>query len=292
VTSHALTIDLEDWHQMIRRRATGVLEPPSRHVVDATLRLLDLLDSIDVKATFFVVGMVAEAYPSLIREVSDRGHEVGSHSHLHRLVHSLLPAEFREEMRGARLRLQDLTGQPVAGFRAPEFSVLRVDHWCFDVLAEVGFIYDSSVFPARARYGIPDAPRTPFEIATRSGTIVEFPIATWALGTRRLAMGGGSYFRLFPGHFLDRAIQRLDREGTPAVLYFHPYEFHEGWLRLEDLSPRAHFHPGYAKYLVLHNLLTGRIWRRARPILRRFEFLRLDDIHRNRIAALSSLAAS
>jgi polysaccharide deacetylase family protein (PEP-CTERM system associated) len=292
MTSHALTIDLEDWHQMIQRRVTGVLDPPSSHVVDSTQRLLDLLDSVHVKATFFVVGMVAEAYPALIREVSDRGHEIGSHSHLHRLVHTLAPAEFREEMWSARRALQDLTGQPVLGFRAPEFSVLRLDHWSFDVLAEVGFTYDSSVFPTRARYGIPDAPRTPFEISTSSGALTEFPIATWALGGRRVAMGGGSYFRVLPGPLLEFAIRALDREGTSAVLYFHPYEFHEGWLHLSGMATGTHWHPEYAKYLVLHNLLTSRIWRRARPILKHFEFRRLGDIHQSRLSAFPIPLAS
>jgi hypothetical protein len=143
---------------------------------------------------------------------------------------------FRDEMAAARARLQDLTGAPVLGFRAPEFSVQRLDHWCFDALAEVGFLYDSSVFPSPARYGIPDAPRRPFTIETKSGPITEFPLASWRVGRRRVPVAGGTYWRVWPRALLDRALADLQAEQVPAVLYFHPYEFHRGFLRLSKLG--------------------------------------------------------
>jgi len=277
--THALTIDLEDWHQLVRRRVTGSVEPASAAVVHCTHRLLDLLDATNVRATFFVVGLVAEAYPGLVREVAARGHEIGSHTHNHRLIHSMTPVEFRDEMRGARNHLQDLTGQPVLGFRAPEFSVKELGHWCFDVLKEVGFAYDSSVFPAHARYGIPTAPRRPFEMQTRFGSLMEFPLATWELGGQRLAVAGGSYFRVLPAVLLGRALRALSHDHVPAVLYFHPYEFHDAWLHLAELSPWALLNPGYAKHVVLHNLFTSRITLRLRGLLQRFQFAPLGDLH-------------
>jgi polysaccharide deacetylase family protein (PEP-CTERM system associated) len=280
MTSHALTIDVEDWHQMFRRRLGRPMGAPSAEVQVAVHRLLDLLDAAGVKATFFVVGLLAEARPELVREIAGRGHEVGSHSHAHRLVYTMNRHAFVAEMRDARRFLQDLSGQPVLGFRAPEFSVRSLDHWCFEALAEVGFSYDSSVFPIRARYGIVDAPRRPFVQVTKSGSLAEFPLATWNLaGSRgRVPIAGGSYYRLLPGALLSRALAKLEEDDIPATLYFHPYEFQSGRLHLSELGLRDRIRPGYLKYLALHNLFTNRIGARLAPLLGRFRFIRLDQL--------------
>jgi hypothetical protein len=179
----------------------------------------------------------------------------------------------------SRKQLQDLTGQPVLGFRAPEFSVPSLDHWSFAVLAEAGFAYDSSVFPiAGARYGLPGAPAHPFPIQTASGRIQEFPLATWALGKRRVPVAGGTYFRLWPGVILRRALAEIDRGGGTAVLYVHPYEFSADRLFLTGLTWRQRLDPAYLKYAILHNLFTGAILRRLAPILRQYEFRPLEEI--------------
>jgi peptidoglycan-N-acetylglucosamine deacetylase len=282
MTSHALTIDLEDWHQMFRRRLSYPMGPPSPEVAVATHGLLDLLDASDVKATFFVVGLLAQSRPELVREIARRGHEVGSHSHEHRRVYTMKRDAFVSEMRDTRHALQDLSGQPVLGFRAPEFSVKSLDHWCFEALAEVGFTYDSSVFPTRARYGIQGAPWRPFLHDTKSGPMAEFPLATWAFGQSsvRIPVAGGSYYRLLPASFLRRALASLDNEETSATLYFHPYEFQPGWLHLTGLSLRDQLRPAYLKYLVLHNLFTSRIRTRLAPLLTGFRFIRLDQLQR------------
>jgi polysaccharide deacetylase family protein (PEP-CTERM system associated) len=280
MTAHALTIDLEDWHQLLGRRLTGEIGPSSAAVERCTHRLLDMLGEAGVHATFFVVGVLARARPELVREVARRGHEIGSHTHSHRLIYSLERDDFRDEMTGARKALQDLTGQPIIGFRAPEFSVGRLDHWCFDVLAEVGFEYDSSVVPVRARYGIPDAPTRPFVIETLSGSIAEFPLASWQVGSKRVPMAGGTYWRLLPRWFLNRAIRELDRAKIPAVLYFHPYEFSRELLHLFGLGPRSAVRGPHVKYVLMHNFLTGRITRSLRPLLGRFSFEPLGEIYR------------
>jgi polysaccharide deacetylase family protein (PEP-CTERM system associated) len=285
MTVHALTIDLEDWHQLFHRRLTGEEIRPTQTVVSSTHRLLDVLDEAGVRATFFVLGNVAEAYPELVREVVRRGHEVGSHSHSHELIFNLEPAAFRADVERSLAGLQDLTGQPVLGFRAPEFSVGNLRHWCFEILAELGFRYDSSVFPLpHARYGIPEAPRHPFAIATPNGEIREYPLATWDVGRLRLPVAGGSYFRLLPGRLLRSALDDIDAGGRTAVLYFHPYEFHRGWLIPSWPAWRRSLRASNLKFtlsrIVLHNFRTNLIGERLQPLLSRFRFMPLGDIYR------------
>ena len=282
---HALTIDLEDWHQLFHRRLTGEVIRPTPAVVGATNRLLDMLDEAEIRATFFVLGNVAEAYPELVREVARRGHEVGSHTHSHELISDMEPAAFKADVERSLARLQDLAGQPILGFRAPEFSVGHLRHWCFEILAELGFRYDSSVFPlTRVRYGIPEAPRHPFAIATPSGTIHEYPLATWDVGRFRLPVAGGSYFRLLPGGLLRRAFSDIDASKRTAVLYFHPYEFQPGWLSPSWSAWRRSLRASNLKFtlsrIVLHNFRTNIIGQRLKPLLARFEFMPLGDIYR------------
>src|SRR5918999_3767410 len=286
MTVHALTIDLEDWHQLFHRRLTGEEIRPTKTVVSTTHRLLDVLDEAGVRATFFVLGNVAEAYPELVREVARRGHEVGSHTHSHELIFNLEPAAFRADMERSLGGLQDLTGQPILGFRAPEFSVGHLRHWCFEILAELGFRYDSSVYPLpHARYGIPEAPRHPFAIATPNGEIQEYPLATWDAGRFRLPVAGGSYFRLLPAGLLNRALSAIDASGRTAVLYFHPYEFHAGWLSPSRAAWRRSLRASNLRFtlsrILLHNLRTNVIGQRLRPLISRFQFMPLGDLYRS-----------
>jgi polysaccharide deacetylase family protein (PEP-CTERM system associated) len=291
MTPHALTVDLEDWHQLLHRRVTAATTPPSKHVVTDTYRILELLDDAAVRATFFVVGAVADAYPELVREVAARGHEIGSHTYRHELVDRLRPDEFRADIARSRQQLQDLTGQPVLGFRAPEFSVGDLGHWSFSVLAEVGFAYDSSVFPvAGARYGIPAAPPAPFPIETACGTIWEFPLATWAVGRRQLPVAGGSYFRVLPQPVLRRALRQREVAGHNAVLYVHPYEFHRGWLYLSGLSWRQRLHPAHVRFGLLHNVATSAVTRRVRSLLAEFKFVPLEALYRHYTGELDAAA--
>ena len=285
MTVHALTIDLEDWHQLFHRRLTGETIRPTPAVVIATHRLLDTLDQAGVRATFFVLGNVADAYPELVREVVQRGHEVGSHTYSHELIFRMEPAAFKADVERSLDRLQDLAGQPILGFRAPEFSVVHLRHWCFETLAELGFRYDSSVFPlSRVRYGIPEASRHPFSIATPSGTIHEFPLATWDAGRFRLPVAGGSYFRLWPDRLLRRALNDIDASERMAVLYFHPYEFHPGWLVPSWPTWRRSLGASNLKFtlsrILLHNFRTDSIGQRLKPLLTQFRFMPLGEIFR------------
>lgn len=206
----------------------------------STRDLLDLLAEFHTSATFFIVGEIARTHPKLVRDIREAGHEVGSHSWDHRRVHHFDPRTFREDLLKSKHALEDATGERVVGFRAPTFSVVRGTTWALDVLRECGFEYDSSIFPVRHdRYGIPDAPRTPFLAVTPEGELLELPPATLRAWGVNLPVGGGGYFRLFPPPVIRAGIEQA-RQLHPgvAMLYFHPWEFdpHQPRLPLGRLS--------------------------------------------------------
>jgi polysaccharide deacetylase family protein (PEP-CTERM system associated) len=227
-----LTFDVEEHNRI--EAAVGLvvsegLKADYRQRLDSTTRwILDCLAERSILATFYVVGEIARHNPALVRAMSEAGHEVASHSQEHRRLHRLNSASFRADLRRSKETLEQVTGKPVVGFRAPTFSVTRETAWAVDVLAEERFLYDSSVYPVwHDRYGVPDAPRTPFWLAGRSHSILELPPATLRVGGSQLAVGGGGYFRLFPLFLMQKGIGQLTRgsHAAPAVLYFHPWEF-------------------------------------------------------------------
>lgn len=190
--------------------------------------ILDELARYNRRATFFVVGELGREQPQLVRAMVAGGHEVASHSWDHQRVHNFTPAQFHEDVRRSKDALEQISGQPVVGYRAPTFSIVRQTGWAVDVLAELGIRYDSSVYPVRHdRYGIPDAPRGPFWAMGREQTILELPPARLDLLGFHLPAGGGGYFRLFPLHILERAVRQVHglSPAPIAMLYFHPWEF-------------------------------------------------------------------
>ncbi len=235
---NALTFDIEEYFHA--EAFAGVLRPeewPSLHgrAVGSTRRLLDLLDASGVRATFFVLGWLADRRPDLVREIHARGHEVACHGYAHRMIHRQRPEEFRQDVTRAKAVLENLTGRPVVGYRAPTFSVMRETLWSLEVLCEAGFRYDSSIFPiVHDRYGIPDAPRFPHRLRPGgNGEIVEFPLSTVEVLGYRIPVAGGGYFRLFPYGLSRRAIRRLNAlERQPAIVYLHPWE-------LDPAQPRV-----------------------------------------------------
>jgi len=199
---------------------------PSR-VVASVDHVLDLLAAHGTHATFFTVGQVAEAHPEMIRRVDRAGHEVACHSYRHELVYRQSPAEFREDLCRAKAVLEDLSGKPVIGYRAPNYSIQAGQQWAYDVLLEEGFQYDSSVYPVvHDRYGQPDAPRFSYEIR-RVGerSLLEFPIGTVEIAGVNFPLGGGGYFRLFPELMFRFGIRHVNaRDKQPVMFYFHPWE--------------------------------------------------------------------
>jgi polysaccharide deacetylase family protein (PEP-CTERM system associated) len=206
-------------------------------VENNTHRVLDLLDSYGVKATFFVLGCVAKDYPSLVQAIQQRGHEVASHGFSHTRIYTQSPQQFREETRSAKKLLEDIIGQPVLGYRAASYSITERSLWALDILVEEGFRYDSSIFPVRHDfYGIPGHQRFSCAIERNgTGEILEIPLSTVRLARMNLPVGGGGYLRLFPYAVTRRALMQLNlRERQPAVVYFHPWEIDPDQPRIES----------------------------------------------------------
>ena len=233
---NALTVDVEDYHNIVAQDWLGIDASPTRAVVDNTNRLLELLSRRNVRATFFILGEVAEKYPGLVRDIAGSGHELGVHGYRHRQLFKLTPDEFRCGVSKAKALVEDAIGAEVAGHRAPAFSIIPATQWALEVVAEVGFRFDSSVFPiAGRRYGWPGFRPDIHEIALDSGrTIIEVPMSTVSIAGRSLPACGGGYLRHFPLAFTRWAIRRVSRH-RPAIAYLHPYEI-EGSVDPPDTS--------------------------------------------------------
>jgi polysaccharide deacetylase family protein (PEP-CTERM system associated) len=243
---NAMTVDVEDYFQVSafeRVVARDRWHEYESRVAANTDRLLGIFAEFGVRATFFVLGWVADRDGSIVRRIADAGHEVASHGHGHRLVYDQTPEEFREDVRRARRVLQDLSGQPVNGYRAPSFSITERSLWALDVLSEEGYTYDTSIFPIRHdRYGIPNAPRHAFRVGVgrpfrgaieNEPGLLEIPASTIRLFGTNLPVAGGGYFRLLPYWWTRFGIKRLNEvEGKPAVFYVHPWEVDPGQPRL------------------------------------------------------------
>ncbi len=227
-----LSFDVEEHHRIEAAAGLAIDAALRDHCAErmdvSTRWLLDALAERDIRATFFVVGDIAHSNPGLVRAIHRGGHEVASHGWDHRRVHHFTPDSFREDVSRSTDALEQVTGEAVVGYRAPTFSVVRQTAWALDVLAELGLLYDSSIYPVRHdRYGVPEAPRAPFRARGREREILELPPATWRLMSQNVPTGGGGYFRLLPLAVMRRAIEQIGRECRPAVamLYFHPWEF-------------------------------------------------------------------
>jgi polysaccharide deacetylase family protein (PEP-CTERM system associated) len=237
-TPHGLlSVDVEDYFQVeaFADRVDRAQWPTFESRVEAnTQTVLDLFDEFQVKGTFFILGWVAERFPGTVREIAKRGHEVACHSYWHRPVFRLTQEEFQEDTRRAKDLIEDASGAAVQGYRAPSFSVTRQSWWALEVLAGLGFRYDSSVFPIRHDfYGIPDAPRAPFGVETARGRIAEFPMTTFRwMGSPNLPIGGGGYLRIFPFAITRFGVRKACASGLPLITYIHPWEVDPGQPRI------------------------------------------------------------
>ena len=227
---NALTIDVEDYFHVAALAPSISRDSwPEREtrVVGNTQKLLAILDEFGVKATFFVLGWVAERHQGLVKEIAARGHEIACHGFSHRLVYEQSPKEFRDETIRSKKLLEDAIGREVLGYRAASFSIVDRSLWALDLLVELGFAYDSSVFPVRHdRYGIPNAERAPHRMSTPNGkSIVEWPLSTAQVLGCRLPLAGGGYFRLLPYWISRWGLASINRrEGRPFIFYLHPWE--------------------------------------------------------------------
>jgi polysaccharide deacetylase family protein (PEP-CTERM system associated) len=268
-----MTCDVEDYFQ-VSAFAPHIARDswPTRECrVEANIeRILALMADGDVKATFFTLGWIAERYPAMVKRIAAAGHEIASHGYGHLRASDQDLAEFTADITSSKQLLEDLTGQPVRGYRAPSFSIGTGNLWALDALKEAGYDYSSSIYPvAHDHYGMPDAPRFAFYPNGPDG-LLEIPITTVRLGQRNVPAGGGGYFRLLP-YALSRWMMRKVNadEQEAAIFYFHPWELDPGQPRPDGVDLKSRFR---------HYVNLGRTEARIKALTRDFQWDRMDRI--------------
>jgi polysaccharide deacetylase family protein (PEP-CTERM system associated) len=266
-----MTVDVEDYFQVsafapyIRREDWDSRECRVERNVG---RILELLAERQTKATFFTLGWVAERYPQVVRRIVEGGHELASHGYGHQRASELSPEAFSQDVTRAKKLLEDLSGAPVQGYRAPSFSIGTANLWAFDALARAGYRYSSSIYPIQHdHYGMPDSPRFAYRVGAG---LLEIPITTLRVKNRNLPSSGGGYFRLLPyglSRWMLRKVNREDRQ--PAIFYFHPWEIDVDQPRVAGIDARTRFR---------HYVNIGRTESRLHRLLRDFSWGRMDRI--------------
>jgi len=269
---NGLSVDVEDY---FHASALSECYPRERwdtleHRVGAnTNRLLDLFDITDTRGTFFVLGWVAKRYPEIVREIDRRGHEIACHGYSHRLVYEQSRSEFEQETKLAKEVIEQTIGKAVLGFRAASFSITEESRWALKIIADLGFKYDSSIYPVQHdRYGIPGESIRPSVHEFSTSRLIEAPPGVLELGKFKLPIGGGGYFRLFPFALTRTAIRRANERGIPFVFYIHPWEIDEG-------QPRAD-----APWITQarHYTNIGKVYDRLAKLLNEFEFASISEV--------------
>jgi polysaccharide deacetylase family protein (PEP-CTERM system associated) len=278
---NALTIDLEDWYHP---EFVAKFVPPHQRkdqVEDAVKPLLQLLDRYNVHATFFVLGQVAERHPELIERIYEKGHEIASHGYSHKRLHELGKEKFEDDIRKSTNILESIIREKIIGFRAPSYSIDQDTAWALAILENLGYKYDSSVFPLRFRkkslYGVRNAPLYPYspskeditkESDYRNREIIEFPLSVVKSAGIKIPVAGGAYLRLFPAWFLRLAIKKINKEKRPAIIYVHPWETYEKTPRIKLSFP----HKQITYYGIDSSL------KKIESLLRNFRFGTVKDV--------------
>jgi polysaccharide deacetylase family protein (PEP-CTERM system associated) len=284
---NGLSVDVEAWFQVgafesVIERSAWDAEPDR---VDRNVReILDLFDEAAATATFFTLGWIAQRHGALLREIVARGHEVASHGWDHRRVFRMSRAEFADDIGGARKAIEDAAGVRVIGYRAPSFSIDRRTPWAFAELVEQGYVYSSSVAPVQHdHYGWPEAPRFAFKPLPWA-PLVEIPVTTALFAGRRMAAGGGGFFRVLPYVFSRWAIRQVNRrDERPAVFYFHPWEIDPGQPRVEGAPLKSRLR---------HYTNLARMAPKLRQLVREFTWGRMDTLAHRESARIEAAAAS
>ncbi|MDO8435055.1 MAG: DUF3473 domain-containing protein [Candidatus Binatus sp.] len=265
---HAFTVDVEDWFNGIPIAET-TRRGAARRLEVGLNRLLDLLNEHRVRATFFVLGPIAREYPALIRKIADAGHEMGCHGWSHDLLYAMNRERLHDETRRATDAIADATGRRVVAYRAAYFSVTRESMWALEVLAKLGYRYDSSIFPVRNwRYGIADFGSHPRRLETAEGPLFEFPISVRRVMGRNIPASGGAYFRIYPYSVTRSNFRAAERDRQPIVFYLHPWE-------LDPDHPRIRFH---WKPWITHYVNLGATSNKLARLLRDFRFAPLGEV--------------
>lgn len=273
---NAMTVDVEDYFQVsafenvIKREHWDTMEC---RVQQNTARILDLFDKHSVKATFFVLGWVAERYPDMIRRIVRDGHELASHGYQHIRVINQQPAEFREDIIKTKKLLEDISGTEIKGYRAASYSIGKKNLWALEELNKAGYVYSSSIYPVKHDlYGMPDAPRFAFR-PFGDGGILEVPVTTIAFFDKKLPVGGGGFFRLYPYPLSRWALERVNqRDGQSGVFYFHPWEIDPQQPRQRGIT---------LKTRIRHYLNLSKTESRLTRMLEDFNWDRMDNVFLN-----------
>lgn len=224
-----LTIDVEDYFQVENFKKVIAYSDWDKfecRVEKNSDKILKILSEQKVKATFFVLGWIAERSPALIKKIHSAGHEIASHGYAHQLIYKQTPEEFRSDIRKSKSILEDITKGPVLGYRAPTYSITKQSLWAIDILMEEGFVYDSSIFPIHHdKGGLSDAKRYPYKIERNGKMMIEFPISTMKFLGQNMPFSGGGYFRMFSYGLIRRMTKKVNNEGYPVNIYLHPWEF-------------------------------------------------------------------
>ena len=241
--TNILTIDVEDWYMDTDISAWSSY---ADRIVKSTQKILEILDERNTKATFFVVGYVAEHFPELIKDIKDRGHEIGTHGYSHTSIKKQTASEFEDDLLKSVRILEDITKDKIRGYRACEFSIDEKTSWAIDILKKNGLKYDSSVFPVKTYlYGVPDAPLYPYHITSSNikvdspeADFFELPLSVYKLPIvhKNIPVAGGFYLRFFPYWFIKHAMKKINKMGKPAVIYIHPWEFDPKQPRIKELN--------------------------------------------------------
>lgn len=266
---HLLSFDVEEYFQVEAASSSGINKDmwgQFRHRLGAAVdKVLWLLDEHNVKATFFVLGWVAQHQKDLIKAIAGQGHELASHGMSHDMLNRLTPEQFASELSDSKAILEDIAGKPVLGYRAPTFSITHQTAWAIDILAAKGYRYDSSIFPVRHdRYGVPEAPVGLHKAQGPCGSeILEIPPLTCSIFGQNIPAAGGGYLRLFPVRFIGHALKRAQREGRPGMIYLHPWEFDPGQPVMREMGKVTR----WRHRVNLHRTADKLSW-----LMKRFEF--------------------
>ena len=267
---NAMTVDLEDWYHSIDLISCMDWDKYECRIEKNTYKILELFEQFHVKATFFVLGYVAEKRLSLIKEIHDMGHEIATHGYYHRLVYRQTPHEFREDLRKSLRVIEDITCEKVLGYRAPYWTITKESYWALDILQEEGIRYDSSIYPVKTYlYGIPDSPVYPYTVKQKMGEkLVEFPPSTVTILGFRIPVAGGFYLRALPSWLIVWGIQRINEHGQPAIVYIHPPEF----------DPKKPVVSLPFKERILHYYNLGVVEEKLKILLSMFKFTSINDL--------------
>ena len=279
---NAMSVDVEDYYQVWALSPAAPRDRWDDHpprVVENTQRTLDLFARHGVTATFFMLGCVAERHPKLARLIVDQGHELASHGYAHFKVQEQDAKTFFDDVSRTKKILEDHSGQAVAGFRAASFSISEATWWAFDALAEAGYRYSSSLHPIKHdHYGMPDAPRAPFQPTQKA--ITEIPVATAEIFGRRISCAGGGHFRLFPYWWSKSLLRRVNQDNRlSATFYFHPWEIDPGQPVLRPISLKSRLR---------HYTNLDVMERKLQRLLTDFNWDRIDRVYADRLEAKSA----